>query len=118
MRNPEDIIVRPIITEKSNDELGIGKYTFEVVKNATKTEIRSAVEQLFQVKVLQVNTVSMPGKTKRRGVHVGKTPDWKKAIVRIDTNPKPEIFLEKGGKERITAKKYKDSIEEFGGVQA
>lgn len=118
MRTPEDIIIRPIITEKSNDELGIGKYTFEVVKNATKTEIRSAVEQLFQVKVLAVNTVSMPGKTKRRGVHTGKTPDWKKAVVRIDTNPKPEIFLDKGGKERLSGKKYKDNIEEFGGVQA
>ena len=117
MRTPEDIIIRPIITEKSNDELAIGKYTFEVVKNATKTEIRSAVEQLFQVKVEKVNTVSMPGKTKRRGVHVGKTPDWKKAIVKIDTNPKPEIFLEKGGKERLSSKKFKDSIEEFGGVQ-
>ena len=118
MRNALDIIIKPIVTEKSNDELGIGKYTFEVVKDATKTEIRQAVEQLFQVKVKDVNTLIMEGKKKRHGVHVGKRPDWKKAIVRIDTNPKPEIFKEKGGKERLAAKKYKDSIEEFGGVQA
>ncbi len=118
MRKPQDIIIRPIVTEKSNDELGIGKYTFEVAKDATKTEIKQAVEQLFQVKVMKVNTMVVLGKKKRHGVHEGKRPDWKKAIVRIDTNPTPETYLEKGGKERVTAKKYKDSIEEFGGVQA
>ncbi len=118
MRSPEDIIIRPIITEKSNDELGIGKYTFEVVRDATKTEIKQAVERLFEVKVKKVNTMIVQGKTKRRGVHEGKRPDWKKAIVRIDTNPTPETYLEKGGKERVTTRKYKDSIEEFGGVQA
>lgn len=118
MRSALDIIIRPIITEKSNDELGLGKYTFEVAKDATKTEIRQAVEQLFQVKVKDVNTIVMEGKKKRHGVHLGKRPDWKKAIVRIDTNPKPEVFMEKGGKERLTGKKYKDSIEEFGGAQA
>lgn len=118
MRSPEDILIRPIVTEKSNDEVNIGKYTFEVVKDATKTEIKQAVEKIFQVKVMKVNTMVMLGKNKRQGVHQGKRPDWKKAIVRIDTNPAPETYLEKGGKERIATKKYKNSIEEFGGVQA
>lgn len=118
MRRPEDVLIRPIITEKSNDELAIGKYTFEVLRGATKTEIKNAVEQIFQVKVLEVNTMNVIGKKKRQGVHVGKTPDWKKAVVRIDTNPKIDIYLEKGGKERMSARKYKDTIEQFGGIQA
>jgi len=118
MRSPHDIIIRPIITEKSNEEIATGKYTFEVVKNATKTEIRQAVEQLFQVKVLRVNTMNFLGKKKRQGVHQGKRPDWKKAIVKIDIAPRPETFLEKGAKEKVTNRKYKDSIEQFSGVQA
>ena len=118
MRDPQDIIIRPIITEKSNDGIGIGKYTFEVAKEATKTEVRQAVEQLFQVKVLKVNTMIVLGKKKRQGVHEGKKPDWKKAIVRIDTDPEPVVYLEKGSQKRTMTKKYKDSIEEFGGVQA
>lgn len=118
MKNPHDIIMRPIITEKSNDEIGVGKYTFEVAKNATKTEIKLAVEQLFQVKVMKVNTMIVLGKKKRMGVHQGKKPDWKKAIVRIDTDIKPETYFEKGGKERVSSRKYKDTIEEFQGAQA
>lgn len=118
MRRPEDIIIKPVITEKSNEEIAQGKYTFKVAKDATKTEIRQAVEQLFQVKVKKVNTINVPGKKKRVGVHEGKRSDWKKAIVRIDTDPKPVTYLEKGGVERVTTRRYKDSIEEFGGVQA
>lgn len=113
---PEDIIIRPIVTEKSNNELQAGKYTFEVAKKATKIQIANAVETLFNVKVLRVNTISMKGKEKRVGVHVGRTSDWKKAIVTIDTNPTEETYLSKGGKEVKIAKKYKDSIEEFMGV--
>ncbi len=113
---PEDIIIRPIVTEKSNNELQAGKYTFEVAKKATKIQIANAVETLFNVKVLRVNTISMKGKEKRVGVHVGKTSDWKKAIVTIDTNPTEETYLSKGGKPVKVAKKYKDSIEEFMGV--
>ena len=70
---PEDIIIAPIVTEKSNDMLQQGKYTFEVNKNATKVEIANAVEKLFEVKVLKVNTVSVKGKSKRVGYHTGKT---------------------------------------------
>ena len=113
---PEDIIIRPIVTEKSNNELQAGKYTFEVAKKATKIQIADAVETLFNVKVLRVNTISIKGKEKRVGVHVGKTSDWKKAIVTIDTNPTEKTYLAKGGKEVKVAKKYKDSIEEFMGV--
>ena len=113
---PEDIIIRPIVTEKSNNELQAGKYTFEVAKKATKIQIADAVETLFNVKVLRVNTISIKGKEKRVGVHVGKTSDWKKAIVTIDTNPTEKTYLTKGGKSVKVAKKYKDSIEEFMGV--
>lgn len=113
---PEDIVIRPIVTEKSNNELQSGKYTFEVAKKATKIQIADAVETLFNVKVLKVNTISMKGKEKRVGVHVGKTSDWKKAIVTIDTNPTEKTYLTKGGKAVKVAKKYKDSIEEFMGA--
>ena len=113
---PEDIIIRPIITEKSNDGLQEGKYTFEVNKKATKIDIARAVEKLFEVKVLKVNTITVKGKEKRVGRNVGKTSDWRKAIVTIDTNPSEKTYLAKGGKEVKVAKKYKDSIDEFMGA--
>lgn len=114
MRSAEDIIKKPFITEKSNLEIASGKYTFIVDVRATKTEIRLAVEKLFQVKVVKVNTMNIEGKTKRQGVHEGQRPDWKKAIVKIDINPKPDTYLTKGGKEVANNKKFKSSIEEFG----
>ena len=113
---PEDIIIAPVITEKSNDELQAGKYTFRVNKKATKIDIRNAVEKLFEVKVLNVNTMSVKGKEVRRGKTTGKTSDWKKAIVTIDTNPEDIKDLDKGGKEVKVSKKYKDSIEHFMGA--
>ena len=113
---PEEIIVRPVITEKSNDEMQSGKYTFEVNKKATKVEIAKAVEKLFEVKVLNVNTMIVKGKTKRVRYQEGKTPDWKKAIVTIDTNPGEQTYLTKGGKTQKVNKKYKDSIDEFMGA--
>ena len=113
---PEDIIIKPIITEKSNDGLQEGNYTFKVNKKATKIDIARAIEKLFDVKVIKVNTITVKGKEKRVGVHTGKTPDWKKAIVTIDTNPSDRKYLSKGGKEVKISKKYKDSIEEFMGA--
>ena len=110
----EDIIRKPYITEKSNGEIANGKYTFIVDIKATKTEIRMAVEKLFQVKVKKVNTIKLEGKLKRQGVHEGPRPDWKKAIVKIDTDPKPEIYLAEGGRQTTSGKKIKSSIEEFG----
>ena len=109
----EEIIVKPIITERSSMDMQEGKYTFKVNKKATKVEIAKAVEKLFGVKVLSVNTISVKGKQKRVGAHVGMTSDWKKAIVTIDTNPSEETYLTKGGKEVKTSKKYNDSIEGF-----
>ena len=113
---PEDIIIAPVVTEKSNDQLQEGKYTFRVNKNATKVEIAKAVEKLFEVKVLKVNTMTVKGKQKRVGYHVGKTSDWKKAVVTIDTNPGEVSYLAKGGKVTKVSKKYKDSIDEFMGA--
>ena len=106
----EDIIIAPIVTEKSTDGIGEGKYTFKVNKNATK------IEKLFEVKVLSVNTMMVKGKEKRVGRNVGRTSDWKKAIVTIDTNASEKTYLSKGGKEVKINKKYKDSIEEFMGA--
>ena len=113
---PEDIIIAPVITEKSNDSMQEGKYTFEVNQKATKVDIANAVEKLFEVKVLKVNTVIVKGKTKRMGRYEGKTSDWKKAIVTIDTKPGEKTYLAKGGKATKMTKKYKDSIDEFMGA--
>ena len=114
---PEDIIIKPIITEKSNMEMQAGKYTFEVNKKATKVDVKRAVEKLFNVKVLKVNTINVSGKEKRVGRNIGKTADWKKAIVSIDVNPGAEqSYLTKGGKVTKATKKYNDSIAEVTGV--
>ena len=113
---PEEIIIAPVVTEKSNDELQQGKYTFKVNKKATKVEIAKAVEKLFEVRVLKVNTMTVKGKEKRVGRSIGKTADWKKAVVTIDTNPTEKTYLEKGGKQVKVSKKYKDSIEHFMGA--
>ena len=112
----EEIIIAPIVTEKSNNGLQEGKYTFKVNKKATKVEIGKAVEKLFGVKVLNVNTMSVKGKKKRVGYHQGRTSDWKKAIVTIDTNPSDKSYQAKGGKEVKISKKYKTSIDEFMGA--
>ena len=109
----EDIIIAPIITEEASMRIQDGKYTFRVNKKATKIDIKNAVEKLFEVKVLNVNTITMRGKQRRVGVHQGKTSDWKKAIVTIDTEASQKTYLAKGGKETKISKKYKDSIEGF-----
>ena len=112
----EEIILAPVVTEKSSADMQEGKYTFKVAKKATKVDIKNAVEKLFEVKVLKVNTMIVKGKEKRVGVHQGRTSDWKKAIVTIDTNASDIKYLGKGGKEVKVSKKYKDSIEEFMGA--
>jgi large subunit ribosomal protein L23 len=114
MKDAHDVIIRPYVTERSTSAVSDGRYTFVVATGSTKAEIRSAVEQLFGVKVLRVNTINVGGKEKRQGVHVGKTSDWKKAIITIDTEPKASTFLAKGGKATASQRKYKNSIEEFG----
>ena len=80
---PEEIIIKPIVTEKSSSVLAEGKYTFKVAKKATKVQIANAVESLFNVKVLNVNTMMVKGKEKRVGANTGRRPDWKKAIVTL-----------------------------------
>ena len=76
----------------------------------------NAILKLFNVKVLNVNTMTVKGKEKRVGANTGRRPDWKKAIVTIDTNPTEKSYLTKGGKEVKVDKKYKDSIDEFMGA--
>ncbi len=113
MKYAEDVIIKPIRSEKALMGAAEGKYTFEVAINSTKLEIKNAVEELFNVKVLKVSTMRYDGKNKRVGVHQGKTKAWKKAIVQIDTNPAEEKYLTKGGKTAKSSKKYKTEIEEI-----
>jgi large subunit ribosomal protein L23 len=94
MKAPQDIIIKPIITERSMDALQTGKYTFKVDKNANKIEIADAVEKLFDVKVAKVNTLNCNGRTKRVGRFVGKTADWKKAIVTLKEDSKTIEFFD------------------------
>ena len=94
MKMIQDIIIKPIITEASMDGIAEKKYTFEVAKNATKPEIARAVEEMFKVEVLCVNTINMKKKPKRLGVHFGYTSEWKKAIVTLKPNSKTIEFFE------------------------
>ncbi|MBQ3947396.1 MAG: 50S ribosomal protein L23 [Ruminococcus sp.] len=90
----QDIILKPVITEKSMDDLQTGKYTFKVATDANKSEIKKAVEQLFGVKVAKVNTMNCNGKEKRVGRYFGKTADWKKAIITLTEDSKTIEFFE------------------------
>lgn len=90
----QDIVIRPIITERSVAGLGLKKYTFEVAKNANKIEIAKAVEELFDVDVAKVNTINVRGKYRRQGRHEGYTPSWKKAIVTLTEKSKTIEFFE------------------------
>lgn len=90
----QDIIIRPIITEKSMSGLTEKKYTFEVAKDANKIEIAKAVEELFNVKVQKVNTLHVRGHMRRQGRNEGYTPSWKKAYVTLTEGSKPIEFFE------------------------
>lgn len=92
MKSPYDIIIRPLVTEESTDQMALNKYTFVVASDANKIEIRQAVETIFKVKVLSVNTLWRRGKEKRRGRVSGKQPDRKKAIVTLAPGDSIEIF--------------------------
>lgn len=93
MKSPYDIIIKPIITEKSMTGMEESKYTFKVLKDANKTEIKLAIEEAFGVKVAKINTLNVKGKVKRQGRFVGKRADWKKAIVTLTADSKPiELF--------------------------
>lgn len=90
----QEIVVRPIITEKSMAGIGMKKYTFEVAKNATKIDIARAVETLFGVKVCKVCTLHVRGQMRRQGKNEGYTPSWKKAIVTLTAESKTIEFFE------------------------
>ena len=87
-----DIIIRPLITEKSTTLMAEGKYVFEVAKSANKIEIAKAISQIFKVKVASVNTVNVEGKVKRMGRSIGKRSDYKKAIVKLAAGETIEFF--------------------------
>ena len=95
MKSYADIIVRPLITEKSMDSVSEKRYSFEVQKSATKAEIAEAVEAMFKkTKVVKVNTIIMKKKPKRYGVHFGYTSEWKKAVVTLSEDSAPIAFFE------------------------
>lgn len=89
-----DIILKPVLSEKSYDGIANKKYTFVVAKKANKTEIKQAVEAVFNVKVDSVNTINVKGKKKRMGKNEGYTPSVKKAIVQLTEDSKPIEFFE------------------------
>jgi large subunit ribosomal protein L23 len=89
----QDIIKKPLLTEKGYDGIADKKYTFIVAKAASKTEIKFAVEQLFGVQVESVNTVNCKGKKKRMGRNEGYTPDFKKAVVQLKADSKAIEFF-------------------------
>ena len=91
MRDARDVILAPVITEKSMEAT---MYTFKVAKNAEKIEIAKAAEEIFGVKVQKVNTVSVRGRKRRQGLYVGYTPAWKKAIVTLTPDSKSIEFFE------------------------
>ena len=92
MKDARSIIIRPIITEHSYDAMEQNKYTFEVAKNANKVEVAKAIEELFNVKVVKVNTLNVKPKTKRVRVVEGLTRTWKKAVVTLKDGDTIEIF--------------------------
>ncbi len=94
MKLPQEIIIKPIITEKSMRNTAEKKYTFKVDKTAGKIEIAKAVEQLFSVEVAKVNTMRVPGQRRRRGMVYGYTADWKKAVVTLTPKSKGIEFFE------------------------
>lgn len=94
VKTAQDIILKPVITEASMEDLRAGKYTFKVLKTANKYEIKSAVETIFGVKVAKVNTINMRGRTRRMGRYEGTTPSWKKAIVTLAEGSKTISFFD------------------------
>ena len=93
MRKHYNIIIEPIITEKSNTQKEEAQQvTFKVPLWATKIQIREAVEKVFEKKVLDVKTIKVKGKVKRLGRHAGKRPDWKKAIIKLKPGERIDFF--------------------------
>lgn len=92
-RHIRDVLIRPLVTEKSTRLMSeTNAYTFQVALDATKTEIRQAVERIFNVRVVDVRTMRVRGKQRRLGRFQGRRPDWKKAIVKLAPGHRIPIF--------------------------
>lgn len=91
-KNPRDILIRPIVSEKSYALMDEGKYTFEVVPHANKTEIKIAIEEIFKVTVVSVNTLNRQGKARRTRFGVGRRKDTKRAIVTVAVGQTIDVF--------------------------
>lgn len=92
--NSYDIIIKPVLSEKSYDGIPEKRYTFKVCPDATKTDIKRAVEEIFGVKVEKVNTMNVMGKIKKMGRTQGRRPGYKKAVVKLTSDSKPIEFFE------------------------
>ena len=90
--HPGEVLIAPIISEKSYSGIALNRYTFKIHQDAHKTQVRQAVEQLFDVKVVRVNIVKVQPKPKRRGLTKGTRPGWKKAVVQLRAGDAIEIF--------------------------
>jgi large subunit ribosomal protein L23 len=90
--NDYQIIIRPLITEKNTNWMMFNKYSFEVERNATKPQIKRAIENIFNVTVTKVHTMNVRGKRRRRGQEFGYTRDWKKAIVTLVEGDRIDLF--------------------------
>lgn len=96
MKSPRDVIIRPVVSEKSYAGLEGNRYTFLVAPDANKTEIKEAIQQIWNVRVLGVNTINRKGKVKRTRISTGKRPDQKRAVVSLAEGDTIEIFEAKG----------------------
>lgn len=94
MTTPYDIIIKPVISERSMDDVQVKKYTFKVAKSANKTQVKHAVEEIFGVNVEKVNIMNVKGKVKRMGKSIGRTSDTKKAIVTLTDKSKEIEFFQ------------------------
>ena len=90
--HPGEVLIAPVVSEKSYGQIAQNRYTFKVHQDAHKTQVRQAVEELFDVTVVGVNIIKMPAKPKRRGMIKGTRPGWKKAIVELKPGDTIEIF--------------------------
>ncbi|HET7045804.1 MAG TPA: 50S ribosomal protein L23 [Gaiellaceae bacterium] len=90
--HPSEVLIKPVISEKSYEQIARNQYTFKVHKDAHKTQVRQAVEELFDVKVERVNILKVQSKPKRRGLTRGTKPGWKKAVVHLKAGDTIEIF--------------------------
>ena len=90
--HPSQVLIRPVVSEKSYGQIAQNQYTFQVDKRANKNQIKRAIEAAFDVKVYKVNTVNVKSKPKRQGFYRGRTATWKKAVIRLAEGERIELF--------------------------